>query len=234
MRSDSRVRQVQSLLTDGLRNATMVFCALTDRQKPAAYVNSWREAWTQTNQSHQRAFEQLNGSAGLISTIAASNPRMQSDLQQALADLALLTSSILALTPMIPEPQTPIATADSLKAMSDEELRKALDIAANLSIAHAAVLMEYMFRADLYSRVLQGLPQLSKDLRGIEVVPGITLSLGSVNVIKARLAFARRYLEANGLLPSSPKAQMPRKWTGPLDKDYAEVNHEALFLAVGK
>ena len=77
------------------------------------------------------------------------------------------------------------------------------------------------------------LPKLSNDLKGVELVPGIALMLGSVNVTKARLAFAIRYMETRGLLPSLKKPKMPTKWMDALGKDYDEVNHEELFQAIG-
>jgi hypothetical protein len=244
------LRHVQSIQTDGLTNVAMVFCALTN---PPAYDNIWRAVWTQAQENHREAFELLTRCTDAVSIIAVYYPKLQNDVKEALAALQLLTNCIRAITTLIPKPpmvpkwgdlgpeprwsatHASKATMDGLRAMSDESLRKALDTAADLSIGHAAVLLEYFNRANLYARVEKGLPKLSEDLKGVELVPGIALMLGSVNVTKARLAFAIRYLQARGYWPSNvnKRPKMPKKWMDALGKDYAEINHEELLKLIG-
>ena len=245
---ETDLRSVQILHTDGLTNVAMVFCALIN---PPAYDHIWRAVWTQAQENHQSAVELLTRCTDAVSTIAVHYPTLQGEVKEALAGLQLLTNCIRAITSLIPkslmvpkevdlgpEPRWSAthaskASMDGLRAKSDEALRKALDTAADLSVGHAAVLLEYLYRANLFARVAKELPKLSNDLKGVELVPGVALMLGSVNVTKARLAFAIRYMETRGLLPSLKKPKMPKKWMDALGKDYDEVNHEELFQAIG-
>ena len=239
------LRHVQRLQTDGLTNVAIVFCALTN---PPAYDDIWRAIWIQAQENHQRAFEMLTRCADAVSTIAVYYPKLHNEVKEALAGLQLLTNCIRAITILdsrkptnrptesTPSPKSSAARPDpaalaSLKSMSGDELRKALDMAADISIGHAVVLLEYLLVAHLDSR-LGRLPKLSADAKGVELVPGVYLALGTAKVSQTRLAFAVRYLEVKGLMPTIQKPKLSAKWMDALDGDVAGVNHEELLSRI--
>ena len=246
---ETDLRHVQSLLSDGLTNVAMVFCALTN---PPAYDNIWRAVWTQAQENHQSAFEILTRCTDAVSTIAVHYPKLQREVKEALAALQLLTNCIRAITLLdsrkpanrptesTPSPKSSAARPDpsslaKLKVMSSDELRKALDTAADLSIGHAVVLLQYLVIAEMFHR-LERLPKLSADAKGVELVPGIYLHLGTAKVTQSRLAFAVRYLEVVGDLKTPkdrPRPKLPKKWMEGLNGEVAAVNHEELLHRIG-
>jgi len=240
------LRHVQQLHSDCLTNVAMVFCALTN---PPAYKDIWKAIWIQAQENHQRAFEMLTRCVDAVSTIAVYYPKLHSEVKEALAGLQLLTNCIRAITLLdsqkptnsptesTPSPKSSAARPDpsslaKLKVMSGDELRKALDTAADLSIGHAVVLLRYLLVEHLDSR-LSRLPKLSADAKGVGLVPGVYLGLGTAKVTQTRLAFAVRYLEVKGLMPTNDRPRLSKKWMDALDGDVAGANHEELLKLIG-
>ena len=246
---ETDLRQVQSLHTDALTYIAQVFCAITN---PPEYGNIWRSAWTHAQDIHQRSFEMLNRCADAVSPIAVHYPKLQREVKEALYSLQLLTNCIRAITlqesrepasrktesppnPKSKPPRPDPAALTILRSMSATELRKALDTAADLSIGHAVVLLQYVINAEMYHR-LERLPKLSADAKGVELVPGIYLQLGTAKLTQSRIAFAVRYLEVIGDLQTPkdrPRPKLPKKWMEGLSGDVNGVDHEELLHRVG-
>ena len=243
---ETDLRQVQSLHTDALTNVAQVFCAITN---PPEYGHIWRSAWTHAQDIHQRSFEMLNRCASAVSLIAVYYPKLQSDVKEALYSLQLLTNCIRAITlqesrepaskktesPPNPKSKPDPAALTILRSMSATELRKALDTAADISIGHAVVLLQYVINAEMYHR-LERLPKLSADAKGVELVPGIYLQLGTAKLTQSRIAFAVRYLEVIGDLQTPkdrPRPKLPKKWMEGLSGDVIGVDHEELLHRIG-
>ncbi len=246
---ETDLRRLQSLNTDALTNVAMVFCALT---MPPEYQNIWRSVWAQAQENHEHSFEMLNRCASAVSLIAVYYPKLQSDVKEALYSLQVLTNCIRPITlqesrepasrrtesppnPKSKPPRPDPAALTILRSMSATELRKALDTAADLSIGHAVVLLQYVINAEMYHR-LERLPKLSADAKGVELVPGIYLQLGTAKLTQSRIAFAVRYLEVIGDLQTPkdrPRPKLPKKWMEGLSGDVNGVDHEELLHRMG-
>lgn len=244
---ETDLRRLQSLNTDALTNIAMVFCALT---MPPEYQNIWRSVWAQAQENHARSFEMLGRCASAVSPIAVYYPKLQSDVKDALYSLKLLTNCLRAITllesrepaskktesPPNPKSKPDPAALTVLQSWSGDKLRKALDTAADISIGHAVVLLEYVIIADVYHR-LERLPKLSADAKGVELVPGIYLNLGTAKLTPTRLAFAIRYLEVLGypqiLSKDRPPPKLSKKYMEGINADVAAVNQEELFHRIG-